>query len=274
VDVAVARLPQGSDPAELAQRDPQALRDAIANAVPFLQFRLERVLDTANLSSPEGRARAAEAALRVLAEHPSDLVRDQYLLTVADRLRIDVAALRPRVLEMARNPNAPQSRDVVERPTRSAEALPRPGLEALRLALFAPELVAGRLVEQFFVHPTQREIFVGIAKGLPLSQVIDQLERAGESEAARVLSELAVSELDRSYTHDDVSAVVSQLLRSAVAAAMKDIERDLRSGALSPDLAMATIRDVKQRLDLLQGPEAASSEVDLREWLVARGGDA
>ena len=98
VDVAVARLPKGSDPHELAMKDPQALRDAIANAVPFLLFRLERVLDGANLATPEGRARAAESALRVVAEHPSDIVRDQYLVTVADRLRLDVATLRPRCL--------------------------------------------------------------------------------------------------------------------------------------------------------------------------------
>jgi DNA primase len=272
VDVAVARLPRGSDPAELAQSNPQALRDAIAGAVPFLQFRLERVLDAANLASPEGRARAAEAALRVLAEHPSDLVRDQYLLTVADRLRIDIASLRPRVLNMVGNPTVVTSPGAFTRAPRSSQALPRPGLEALRLALFAPELVQGRLVAEYFVHPTLREIFVGVAKGLPTSQVIDQLERAGESEAAQVLGELAVSELDRNYSPEDVSAVVSQLVRSAVTAAMKDVERDLRSATISPSVAMATIRDVKQRLDLLQGPSAADTEVELRDWLVARSG--
>ena len=272
VDVAVARLPRGSDPAELAQSNPQALRDAIAGAVPFLQFRLERVLDAANLASPEGRARAAEAALRVLAEHPSDLVRDQYLLTVADRLRIDVSSLRPRVLNMVGNPTVVTSPGAFTRAPRSSQALPRPGLEALRLALFAPELVQGRLVAEYFVHPTLREIFVGVAKGLPTSQVIDQLERAGESEAAQVLGELAVSELDRNYSPEDVSAVVSQLVRSAVTAAMKDVERDLRSATISPSVAMATIRDVKQRLDLLQGPSAADTEVELRDWLVARSG--
>jgi DNA primase len=272
VDVAVARLPRGSDPAELAQSNPQALRDAIAGAVPFLQFRLERVLDAANLASPEGRARAAEAALRVLAEHPSDLVRDQYLLTVADRLRIDVSSLRPRVLNMVGNPTVVTSPGAFTRAPRSSQALPRPGLEALRLALFAPELVQGRLVAEYFVHPTLREIFVGVAKGLPTSQVIDQLERAGESEAAQVLGELAVSELDRNYSPEDVSAVVSQLVRSAVTAAMKDVERDLRSAIISPSVAMATIRDVKQRLDLLQGPSAADTEVELRDWLVARSG--
>jgi len=127
VDVFVARLPQGSDPAELAQRDPAALVDAVATAVPFLQFRLDRVLDAANLSTAEGRARNAEAALRVLAEHPSDLVRDQYLLKVADALRLDLATLRPRVSELVRNPQA--RAPVAERAPqpRVSEPLPRPG---------------------------------------------------------------------------------------------------------------------------------------------------
>src|SRR5665213_1065543 len=102
VDVAVARLPKGSDPAELALKDPAALRQAVADAVPFLKFRLERVLESANLATAEGRARAAELAMVVLAEHPSDLVRDQYVMEVADRLRLESSVLRPRVAELHR----------------------------------------------------------------------------------------------------------------------------------------------------------------------------
>src|SRR5690606_5074215 len=90
IDVAVAALPKGVDPADLARTDPAALELAVKDARPFLGFRLERVLGAADLSTPEGRARGAEAALGVIAEHPSDLVRDQYLMVVADRCRIDV----------------------------------------------------------------------------------------------------------------------------------------------------------------------------------------
>ncbi len=66
VDVAVARFPGTSDPAELAQSDPDALRAAITQAVPFLQFRLDRVLAAANLTSarrpsPRGPTRHAGA---------------------------------------------------------------------------------------------------------------------------------------------------------------------------------------------------------------------
>ena len=273
VDVFVARLPQGSDPAELAQRDPSALSGAVRDAVPFLQFRLDRVLGAANLSTPEGRARSAEAALIVLAEHPSDLVRDQYLLNVADALRLVLATLRPRVNELVRNPQAPkvtvESRAL--RP-RASGPLPRPGLEALRLTIHFPNDVRDRFIEEYFVNEVQREIFLGLVSGQSVSEVVDDLRRRGDDEAAEVLGELAVDELDREYTVDDVTAVVAQLLRSAVTNELREIERELRSGDITPDLAMATITDVKERLALLDSHQANSAEADLRAWLISRAG--
>ncbi|HVB92928.1 MAG TPA: DNA primase [Acidimicrobiales bacterium] len=97
VDVVVANLPAGADPADLARSDPEAFRAAIAEAKPFLQFRVERVLEPADLSTPEGRAKAADAALTVVAEHPDDLVRDQYVMQVAERCRMEPARLRERL---------------------------------------------------------------------------------------------------------------------------------------------------------------------------------
>jgi DNA primase len=93
IDVGVVSLPGGVDPADLAQRDPAALRDAVEHAVPFLSFRLDRLFADANLTTPEGRARAAQAALTVVEGHPDPLVREQYLLDVATRCRVEVASL-------------------------------------------------------------------------------------------------------------------------------------------------------------------------------------
>ena len=269
VDVFVAALPAGSDPAELAQRDPSALAAAVAGAVPFLQFRLDRVLSAANLATAEGRARSAEVALRVLAEHPSDLVRDQYLVKVADTLRLDLATLRPRVGELVRDPT--QRIRVAERPLapRVSEPLPRPGLEALRLVIHFPHDVRDRFVAQYFVNEVQREIFRGLTSGQGVSEVIDQLRRQGEDGAAEVLGELAVDELDREYTVDDVAAVVAQLLRAAVAVQLRELDRQLRNAEVPPEVAMATVRDVKERLALLDTAQHDTAEADLREWLVA-----
>jgi DNA primase len=101
LDIAVAALPVGADPADLGLRDPVALVTAIQEARPFLAFRVDRVLASANLATPEGRARAAEAALSVVAEHPNELVRDQYVMEVAGRCRVSPDRLRP-VLERSR----------------------------------------------------------------------------------------------------------------------------------------------------------------------------
>ncbi|MGH9080806.1 MAG: DNA primase [Acidimicrobiales bacterium] len=97
IDVAVADLPPGSDPGEMARRDPEGLRVAVEQAKPFLRFRVDRLLDAAQLDTPEGRAKAADAALAAVAEHPDDLVRDQYVMQVADSCHLEPSQLRERL---------------------------------------------------------------------------------------------------------------------------------------------------------------------------------
>jgi DNA primase len=94
LEVAVADLPAGQDPADVAQSDPDRLVAAVDKATPFLRFRLDRVFGAADLSTNEGRARAAQRALSTIAEHPTDLVRDQYVMDVASRCRIEPDRLR------------------------------------------------------------------------------------------------------------------------------------------------------------------------------------
>ena len=103
LEVAVAALPPGSDPADIAMREPQVLREAVENARTFLSFRVERALASSELKTGEGRARAAEAALAMVAEHPNELVRDQFLVTVSDRTRQDPERLRPRLEALVRS---------------------------------------------------------------------------------------------------------------------------------------------------------------------------
>ena len=148
--------------------------------------------------------------------------------------------------------------------------MPRPGLEALRLCIHFPHDVRQRLIGPYFVNEVQRTIFEGVSSGRPTSEVIDDFERRGEDEAAQVLGRLSVDELDREYTEADVTAVVSQLLRAAVREELKNVDRDLREGRMTPDVAMATISDVKTRLDLLETPQGDVAEADLRQWLIER----
>ncbi len=125
IDVAVAALPPGSDPGEMARTDPDALRAAIAGAKPFLQFRVDRILDAAELGTPEGRARAADSALGAVAEHPDNLVRDQYLMQVAERCRLEPALLRDRLEQLRREGPPPDT--AASSPRRSGPAAVRGG---------------------------------------------------------------------------------------------------------------------------------------------------
>jgi DNA primase len=102
LEVAVADLPAGQDPADVAQTDPDRLVAAVDKATPFLRFRLDRVFATADFSSNEGRARAAERALAAIAEHPTDLVRDQYVMDVASRCRVEPDRLRAQLERLRR----------------------------------------------------------------------------------------------------------------------------------------------------------------------------
>jgi DNA primase len=108
IEVLVADLPPGQDPADVAFADPERLAAAVDHdkATKFLRFRLDRVFDAADLTSAEGRARAAERALEIVAEHPTDLVRDEYLMDVASRCRFEPDKLRPLLDEVRSRPPA------------------------------------------------------------------------------------------------------------------------------------------------------------------------
>src|SRR5207253_1835818 len=168
IRLSVADLPTGQDPADVGLADPARLAAAVEGARPFLQFRLERLLRAADLASVEGRAAAAKAAIALVAEHPDDLVRDQYLMRLADRLAIDVDRLRT-ALVAVRRPSAEDRGDPgdARRPPAAGGATvgaPERGeVEALRVAVHEPALVADRLSRELFTDPLVQSAFEALA---------------------------------------------------------------------------------------------------------------
>ena len=89
----MARFPKGKDPGDLSVSDPEALADAVQHALPFLGFRLNRVLNSRQLQSPEDRAQVASEAMTVVNEHPNTEVRKLYAAQVATHVGIPPADL-------------------------------------------------------------------------------------------------------------------------------------------------------------------------------------
>jgi DNA primase len=292
VDVVVAALPAGSDPGELSLTDPSALGRAVADARPFLQFRIDRALEAADLSSAEGRARAAEQALNLVAEHPDVLVRDHYIMVVSDRCRIDPARGREQV-DRARSRrdggegsghDGRRSRATEQRPptagsgergrssslaTRSDPA-GRAGLEALRLAVHRPETVADVLEDVLFVDPLQRRAFHALAGTANLHDAI----AGADPEAADLLRRIAVEApfLDDDDLGDPVDAVVTQLVRVAGRRSLGELQAQARSG--TGDLRTVADETVRVRLllEALDDPRVGREATDrLVAWLLERG---
>lgn len=89
LELRVVALPAGTDPADLVQREgAEAIGAAIEQAVPFVRFRVERVLATGDHGSPEGRDRMVEELRPVFAMLPPSAMRLELTKLVSGRLAL------------------------------------------------------------------------------------------------------------------------------------------------------------------------------------------
>ncbi|HUP87233.1 MAG TPA: DNA primase [Acidimicrobiales bacterium] len=260
VEVAVLALPAGADPGDVGREDPEALRRAVREAKPFLEFRLERVLGRSDLSSVERRAKAAEAALDVIAEHPNDFVRDQYVMKVAgptkqkeEQLRAHLTRLLKgdhRATLIARTTSAPRS------------SLVGPEIEALRLAVHQPDVVADRLEGVLFADEVNLAAFDALCAASTLD---DAIERA-RPEAAALLQRLAVEEAEA-----DAHDVVRLLVANAAQRRLSLLQAEARA-ADDPTEYSPTIAWLKVTTEQLwDDATSVGASEQLVAWLVQFG---
>jgi DNA primase len=281
VDIRVAALPAGADPADLARQDPDALSHAVAAARPYLGFRLDRLLERADLGTPEGRARAAADAMAMVAEHPNELVRDQYVMHVADRCRLEPGPLRALAAGARDRPGRgsaslsgrPAAPDQPGAPARDPQepsrvAVGGPELEALRLAVHHPELVADRLELVLFAHPLARACFEALSAATTLYDAIE----AADPQAGDLLQRLAVEDSDA-----EVDDVMGRVVERAGHRALREVEAEMRQADPADQAGFVpTVTWLKLTLETLRGedpasrPAALEAERRLLGWLVAR----
>jgi DNA primase len=304
LEVAVADLPAGQDPADVAQSDPDRLVAAVDKATPFLRFRLDRVFASADLASNEGRARAAERALAAIAEHPTDLVRDQYVMDVAsrcrfepDRLRAQLDGVRSRTRPAGRpagaSPGGRVGRRTVanEPPDRwrggpdpgpgAAEAsrpsvAPRqgddamrqaedgPAAEVLRHAIHNPEAVSPWLVDDLFEDPVQ----AGVYRALLDAETHADVLATAPSQVADLLARLLVEE-PTSEPFDAVRRLLTEVARRRIGTI-----RLVSATSGDPAQTLSELAFLNRAIDDLRDPRAAADSADrLLAWLGQRVGD-
>jgi DNA primase len=273
LEVAVAALPAGVDPADLAGTDPEGLAASVEGAVPFLKFRVDRVLGAASTATAEGRARAAEAALEVIREHPSELVRDQYVMEVAGRCRVEPDTLRAALLR----PPAPASERPGERggpagqrpppaaitSRRPPEERNSPELEVLRHVVHQWEQVEHWIrYPDLFANDLHARTFLTLMAHATVPEAI----AAADPGVAELLTRLATEELDS----EPFDAVV-RLLMEAARREMNGLPSRIAADPDDDDLRRLA-QWLPSVIDQLRDPDTADGAAEqLVAWLGTRG---
>ena len=261
LEVLVADLPAGQDPGDLSRSDPDELQRAVQDAVPLLQFRVDRALSGADLSTIESRARSAERAVSVVNEHPDPMVRDPSVVAIAERCHVD-----PDHLRRFASGGPSMARARVDGPE-GAGAEPRltPEDEALQLAIHRPEEVAGYLHETLFGDPVRREAFKALSEQGTVAAASDFVS----PQAAQLLHRLAV---------DAGSAAIDDVLARIARLTARRAMNDLRRTAASADdpvlrqqcsVSLAWLKSQTERLE--ERDTRTEALADLLPWLIEHG---
>jgi len=254
IEVAVARLPEGRDPGDLAQSDPEALHTAVETAEPFLGFRLRRLMAGAPIDSPEARARMGERAVAMIAEHPNANVRRLYAGEVAAQLGLPAAEVVAAADRRDRSARLRAPSRASRHDRESAEFV------ALCLLLTDWDAIAPWLIPEVFVDPTLRAAFDAI------------VDASGDIAAALSSADPAVVDVLERVAVADVEADAETEAKNLIAAAVR---RELRAVPAAADAErIARDAEARRRLEGLVVPDDAGEAAEwLLGWLADRSAE-
>lgn len=256
VQVSVARFPEGKDPGDLAQTDPAALAAAVDDALPFLGFRVNRVVSGTTLRSPEDRARVATMAIEVINEHPDVNVRKLYAGEVATRVGLPVADL---VRSVERRSGRPI---VVAPPTQSVGVQENAEFVAIALLVQSWDEIAPWLIEELFFAESARRAFVTLAAaGSQPGAILQNALESADPEVRELLERAAVA---------DVEVPPTSIALNLIGIAVRRILSQ-RTSIVDPE-EIRQDRDARQQLESLDDERSALSAAEaLLLWLAQRG---
>lgn len=197
-DLLVAIIPEGADPADyVSANGAQKMRELIGEAQPLLRFVIDQRLADHDLNSPEGRARALEAASVVLTRVRGSILEQDYTNYLANRLLTDFATVQRAV--SAAKPEPRRGESPAQTPSgQSGEASKKPAAahqrpdgpqakaeyELLRLAVISP-IARGK---------AQELLAEGLVTGEEISSVLLLVLQAGEARKKQLYEAVARSD--------------------------------------------------------------------------------
>jgi DNA primase len=198
VEVLVALLPAGKDPADLALApEPDggaaAVEEVIKAAVPLRWFMIEAVLRRHRLDTPESKGKALRDLVPVLSSEPSRVVRGEYAFRIARLLGLDERQVQQEISEL------PTASSAHARP-KGARMSAHVRLERVALALLLDspsrvDTVRDWLTEDHFTVPPHRVLLRVLLAASRDSSTASILESVADEDARQLAAELIVTPL-------------------------------------------------------------------------------
>ena len=239
-------LPDGLDPADFVQqRGAEAFQALAAQAMPLVEFMIERAIKGFDLSSVEGRASAVRAGLPIVAGLDDEVRRQEYAGLLADLAGVSASSV---FTELERLPRGAATKDEPPRrrhegSTEPAVAPPGPGrlrtpqqrvewemLQLLAQSEAAFEAVAGELSDDHFDRAGHRKLFQMLveAKG-DVRSLLAAEEEGDDPKLAMQIAALATEPLDVAPIAENARRVLARLeefrLKRLIDALRRDLQR-------------------------------------------------
>ncbi len=257
LELRVVPLPAGSDPADIVQAEgAEKITALVQGSVPFVRFRVDRVLKLADLESAEGKDNAVAELAPIITSLPASAMRDELTELAAAALGVNAAKFtewigRPRAPqaqtqlgdERSEQPSAPPVTTIIDPGARIERAFlvqclaqPQEGREAL------DELD----LEADLVTPVFRRVAALVLALPPGSELHAPPE---DEELGRIIAELQVRAAQNASSF---AALTAERLRLQLAR----VEREIQAAERAPQ------RDTAQLVRLVGERETLRDKVE------------
>ncbi len=257
LELRVVPLPAGSDPADIVQAEgAEKITALVQGSVPFVRFRVDRVLKLADLESAEGKDNAVAELAPIITPLPASAMRDELTELAAAALGVNAAKFtewigRPRAPqaqtqlgdERSEQPSAPPVTTIIDPGARIERAFlvqclaqPQEGREAL----------TGLDLEADLVTPVFRRVAALVLALPPGSELHAPPE---DEELGRIIAELQVRAAQNASSF---AALTAERLRLQLAR----VEREIQAAEREPQ------RDTAQLVRLVGERETLRDKVE------------
>jgi len=262
LELRVAPLPPGKDPDEVAREDPEAWNLAIADALPYAEFLLRRLMGSERPASAVDARRIVDRLRPVLAAVRDPVERGMYIQRVARHLGIGEQAVQERLRLLS----IPARRDDRARGERPEGPSPEEWLLTIllrqpvlrhELRNLPPDLFNDSLNRETFLRWLNADDFAEAEIDDPVAaharSLAGRLLPALSPDEARKAVKLKIHDIGRERLIQRQIAVTEELTaaeRELGANSVAEVSNDVWRGGMPPDEVMQLAETVIEELEL------------------------